>query len=278
MVSRGTARPAALDDFVAALAEARDAGASMLMVVAHPDDEVIGLGGHFARLPELRIVHVTDGAPRDLRDARAHGFEEARAYALARRKETHAALHLSGIAPENLLSLDLPDQEAVLHLPWLSQRLAAIISEVRPRFVLTHPYEGGHPDHDATAFAVHAARAALGPSRVPDLAVVEMAFYHLTAQATDYQRFLRDPARPEAKITLDPASAARKQRLMACFPSQAPTLAGFRTDIERFREAPAYDFTVLPNGGRLQYEAWGLGQGRDWLRHARSALDELVPA
>jgi LmbE family N-acetylglucosaminyl deacetylase len=272
----GTLGPTALDDFVAALAGAQDGGSSMLAVVAHPDDEVIGLGGHFARLPELRIVHVTDGAPRDLRDARAHGFAEARAYALARRREVHAALHLGGIAPENLLSLDLPDQEAVLHLPWLSRRLAAVIREVRPRFILTHPYEGGHPDHDATAFAVHAARASLDRGEAPKL--IEMAFYHLTPTGTVFQRFLPDPGRPEAGIVLDAVSAARKERLMACFPSQAATLGGFSADTERFREAPAYDFAALPNGGRLQYAAWGLGQGSDWLRHARSALDELVPA
>jgi LmbE family N-acetylglucosaminyl deacetylase len=269
-------RPTALDEFVAALAGAGDAGASMLMVVAHPDDEVIGLGGHFARLPELRIVHVTDGAPRDLRDARAHGFAEARAYALARRREMHAALHLGGIARENLLSLDLPDQEAMLHLPGLSRRLAAIFREVRPRFVLTHPYEGGHPDHEATAFAVHAARAALDPGEAPIL--IEMASYHLAAAGTVYQHFVSDPARPEAAIRLDAAAAARKQRLIACFHTQAETLAAFPPDLERFRAAPAYDFTALPNGGRLQYEAWGLGQGTDWLRHVRSALDELVPA
>jgi LmbE family N-acetylglucosaminyl deacetylase len=276
MGEQGTARPSALDEFVTALAGAEDAGASMLMVVAHPDDEVIGLGGHLARLPELRIVHVTDGAPRDLRDARAHGFSEARAYALARRREVHAALHLGGVPPANLLSLDLPDQEAMLHLSWLSRRLATILRDVRPRFVLTHPYEGGHPDHDATAFAVHAARAALDPDEAPDL--IEMASYHLAAAGTVYQRFLADPARPEVAVRLDGATAARKQRLMACFHSQTATLAAFRTDVERFREAPAYDFSALPNGGRLQYEAWDLGQGSDWLRHARSALDEPVPA
>ena len=38
--------------------------------------------------------------------------------------------------------------------------------------VLTHAYEGGHPDHDAVAFAVHRA------ARRTSAAVVEMPFYH----------------------------------------------------------------------------------------------------
>ena len=32
-----------------------------------------------------------------------------------------------------------------------------VLDDVRPDVVLTHAYEGGHSDHDATAFAVHLA-------------------------------------------------------------------------------------------------------------------------
>ena len=81
-------RPAAaanpLTEFADVLAGATDAkpgGADMMLVVAHPDDETIGFGGHLRRLRRLTIVHVTDGAPRDLRDAGRCGFASADAYA-----------------------------------------------------------------------------------------------------------------------------------------------------------------------------------------------------
>jgi hypothetical protein len=44
----------------------------------------------------------------------------------------------------------------------------------------------------------------------------------------------------------------------------------------RFRPAPAYDFTTLPNDGRLYYERfpWGMNGAR-WLMCVRQACDDL---
>jgi LmbE family N-acetylglucosaminyl deacetylase len=130
-------------------------GTSLLIVVAHPDDEVIGAGAQLARLGGVRLLHVTDGAPRNLRDAVAAGFEGWQDYAKARRQELLAALGLVGIAPSQAKALGIPDQAASLQLVELAETLAAELREGGTELVMTHPYEGGHPDHDATAFAVH---------------------------------------------------------------------------------------------------------------------------
>lgn len=251
----------ALAQLLAGLAGTRPIDARRIaIVVAHPDDETIGVGGQLPRLEGITIVHVTDGAPRDLGDARAQGFDTAEAYAAARRRELEAAMALAGVPATALLTLDIPDQGAAHVMPEIAARLAALFAERDIELVLTHAYEGGHPDHDAIAFAVH---RAVGRS-----AVVEMALYHAGPEALIVQTFPM-PATGDAPTTLvrplAPAELARKRAMLAQFATQRRVLEAFTDPVERFRPAPAYDFGVLPNGGRLHYERldWGF-TGEDW--------------
>ncbi|TIW41590.1 MAG: hypothetical protein E5V71_11140, partial [Mesorhizobium sp.] len=87
-------------------------GAEIMIVVAHPDDETIGIGGHLAGLRGSRIVHVTDGAPRDLDDARAYGFETWQDYAEARHRELETALAAAELPSTAMISLGYPDKQA----------------------------------------------------------------------------------------------------------------------------------------------------------------------
>ena len=50
----------------------------------------------------------------------------------------------------------------------------------------------------------------------------------------------------------------------------------FSADIEQFRLAPHYDFTKLPNGGKLYYETrrWGM-TGARWVELAGRANHQL---
>jgi LmbE family N-acetylglucosaminyl deacetylase len=146
--------------------------ARVAIVLAHPDDETIGCGALLRRLLDAGLVLVTDGAPRGGDDARNAGFTDWGAYAGARRSELVEALRLAGLGPDRLTSLDIPDQAASFDLAGLARRLVPIVTSAE--IVLTHSYEGGHPDHDATAFAVHAAATLAGPSAAR---IVEMPFY-----------------------------------------------------------------------------------------------------
>jgi hypothetical protein len=56
------------------LAERRTVEPRVMIVVAHPDDETIGMGAQLCGFHDALLLQVTDGAPRDGRDAAAHGF------------------------------------------------------------------------------------------------------------------------------------------------------------------------------------------------------------
>ena len=113
------------------------------LIAAHPDDEVIGASTLIPRLSNLTIVHVTDGAPENLKDAQEHGFDCCEAYSRARRDELLAALHAAGATDVRLVELGVKDQKSAYNLIDVTSRLLPLVEEAEQ--VITHPYEGGHP-------------------------------------------------------------------------------------------------------------------------------------
>jgi LmbE family N-acetylglucosaminyl deacetylase len=251
------------------------AAADVAIVFAHPDDETLGCGAQLARLAGATLVCVTDGAPRNCVDACANGFADAECYAQARRAELCRALAEAGVRVSALI-LNVPDQEAGFNSAAIAQRLAALFAERGIRIALTHAYEGGHPDHDATAFAVHAA-AALLARRGRRLAIVDMPFYRLGPRGRLLQSFAPEQGRKCLTLPLSADEQARKRRMIAAHASQQAVLSAFALDAERFRCAPACDFTEPPNGGRLLYEQYAFGmtgaRWRDCVAEALRALD-----
>ena len=226
-----------------------------MMVFAHPDDETVALGARLGRFGKAHFVHVTDGAPRNEQDSRWHGFRSWREYRAARAQEFANLLREAGIADAGHECLDVPDQEASFQLTALTRRVAQLLLAHKPEVLFTHPFEGGHPDHDACAFAVHHA-VALGD---PVPMVIESVFYN--AAAAGPGSFLPcEQAVPHAEYRLTTDERKRKQDRLDCFVSQRETLQGFPLEWERFRIAPGYDFGKPPHPPPLLYDRfpWGM--------------------
>ncbi len=248
------------------------------IIVAHPDDESIGAGSRLLRLDNAAVVHVTDGAPADPAVTERYGFSSREEYAAARREEVERALAFAGVPPERIICLGYVDGQASLRLVDLCMKVAEVLDQLRPEVVITHPYEGGHTDHDATAFAVHMACGLLLREGVPVPAILELTSYHSRSGVRTVHEFLPHAGadREQRVIVLADADQLAKKRMYEAFTSQHEIVSTFSTAIEKFRPAPRYVFTRAPHNGVLNYERYPKGlNGAEWRRQAANALQTL---
>jgi N-acetylglucosamine malate deacetylase 2 len=216
------------------------------IVVAHADDETLWTGSLLPRLGDALLIHLTDSAPEDMTDAHRLGLSSREDYAALREAELRQALVALQATPDRL-SYAIPDQGAAEHLSTLADRLAQDCAGAV--VIVTHPYEGGHPDHDAAA---HACRQAADRLGVP---LVEFACYHEADGERQFGRFWPGP--PEHSRPLLPDERERVAAALAAHASQRAVFGDYVPDAERWRDAPAYDFTAPPPPGTSLYDRFG---------------------
>jgi len=125
---------------------------SAVIVAAHPDDEILGVGGTMAMLAamgaRLRLIAVTDGEA-------SHPGADPEAMARARTAESAAARRVLGVQDIEVIRLRLPDTG----LSDREDELAARLRELCAGFeVCLTPWEGDvHADHEAAGRAARRA-------------------------------------------------------------------------------------------------------------------------
>lgn len=185
------------------------AGARLVLVAPHPDDEILAGGGLLQLLarrgPAPLLVAVTDGEGSHP-GSREWPPERLRAL---RPRETLAALEQLGVDASAPLRLGIPDGGITDAERELARRLAALL--MPGDVVLTTWRHDGHPDHEATARACARAAAAAGAR----LLEAPVWGWHWSRPGDGAM-----PLAQASRLALPPAILARKRAALACFESQ----------------------------------------------------------
>ncbi len=268
---------------IAALTDKQECSAPVVVVVAHPDDETIGMASCLRRLTNLTLVVVTDGAPANMHRARALGFGSVEEYSIIRFSELDKALELLGARPVRRLNLGFSDGGTVFKLTEIAEKIEVALADSSA--VITHAYEGGHPDHDVCALAVQSACARMAKANKKAPQRLEFAGYFSRAGQLSTNCFWPDPRSLELPIRLSWLERRRKRKAMRAFRTQSFILKEFPPNRESYRRAPVYQFLNPPPPGEWYYDRydWPL-KGEDWLRSASdflstaNSLDSLADA
>ena len=231
-------------------------GGGVLVFAAHQDDEVLGLGltlaKHRSHGDPVTVVFTTNGAGGNWKESNA----VKRTVSAVRFKEACDALAVIGIDAAEIVCLGFPDGGLHRYIPQASEDIATLIRAIVPHTIYVHAMEGGHRDHDVTAFVVQrvSARLLIEP-------VFEWAEYNIEApggQTVSDARFASDPYVPDFEYALTPfdhSEFTTKQEMLAKYASQAVSIRyyPFRSEILR-KARPIHllprlaHFTRLPQG------------------------------
>ena len=148
----------------------------LMAVLAHPDDESLGVGGTLAKYAaegvDVCLVTATRGQAGRYRGHRLDSVKHPGADALATIREAELRAAASTLGVKDVTLLDYGDQQLDRASP--REAIAAIVTHLRrvqPQVVVTFGPDGayGHPDHIAICqFTTAAIVAAADPSFSPD--------------------------------------------------------------------------------------------------------------
>lgn len=249
---------------------------TVMIVCAHPDDETLFGGCIFSRFKDIHLLYLTDGAPQDMKEAVESGFSSREDYSITRKIELFRALRMAGISPDKINFMEITDQETSYYLTDIVFKVADYILQLSPDIIFTHPYEGGHPDHDSASFAVHAAVRMLQRKNLPIPEIYEFSSYHNNNGVMSAYAFLNEEEDQVRTAVLTDEEAYLKTKMLEHFTTQSGVIKNFPIGQEKYRKARSYKFLTPPHEGLMYYELMGWNiTGEKWRTLAKETIENL---
>lgn len=220
-------------------------GRHILLLVPHPDDEIVACLGAIRRAQsegaKIFALYLTHGCiAQDARwpwDRRKHDEHVAR-----RRYEAEHAARLLNLTPIGWSNR--PARSLRNHMPSAQAEITRALTDCSIDQVWVPAYEGGNPDHDVLN-AIVSTLAGKTP-------VLEFAEYNFAGGRVHSQEF---PAAngSETTIQLTATEQREKKLALALYESEQCNLGYVKTESECFRPLARYDYSRPPHPGTLWY-------------------------
>jgi LmbE family N-acetylglucosaminyl deacetylase len=239
-------------------------GKRILILVAHPDDEIVGSAASIARAraggATVTAIYLTHGClPREAmwpwrRKYYYHRIATRRAEA----EEAALALGLQpvgwGLRPARTLWRELPQ---------VFEEVQTALAQYRPDQVWVPAYEGGTPDHDALN--------AIGFKLKPRVSVLEFAEYNFFGGRIRSQRFISsDETVRIISLTADERKA--KKKALEIYASEARNLSNLGVEQESYRPLSLYNYEQPPHQEKVWYARF------QWVPFRHPRVDFTRPA
>ena len=185
----------------------------VLVIAAHPDDEILGAGGTIAKFvtkgAEVKVLIVTDGSTSQYRDD-----PKLQDILDAKKKETQNAMRILGVS--EVLYGGMPDMKLdVTDHILVNQSIERVIDEYQPNIVFTHYHGDVNLDHQCVS---RSTMVACRP--VIDQCVQELYAYYVPSSTDWNAQNNINTFMPNVFIDISGECAEKKYQAMECYATE----------------------------------------------------------
>ena len=217
----------------------------VLLIFAHPDDEIVGLFTFINRKKKRGISFVTFFLTNGVMPREKMWFFKRNSYSsiLSQRilemKKSMTAIGIKNYTYQNIPSRTLKDNiEPSIY------RINKLINKHKIDTLFAPAYEGGHQDHDAANF--------ISSKFVNKLSVYEYSEYNFFSNKVNSNHFINLSGK-ENNIYLDEHEKKEKIEALKIYESEKMNLNYLSFDKECYRSLLKYDYSKPPHSGILFY-------------------------
>jgi len=239
-------------------------GKRILILAAHPDDEVVACAASSSRAraqgATLTVLYLTHGclAREVLWPWQRKHYDR---FVAIRRAEADKAAIALGLQPVGWGMR--PARALWREMPRVYEEVLAAIEQYRPDQVWVPAYEGGNPDHDALN--------AIGFKLRSRISVLEFAEYNFFGGKIRSQSFISSDETVRT-LTLTPEEQAAKRAALKIYSSETNNLSSLDVEQESYRPLALYNYEQPPHQGKLWYARFS------WVPFRHPRVDFTLPA